>query len=211
MTSARLLVLLVPLALSIAFAVIRPDVRRSMLWAGLLAVPVLLTSPLTFNALDYPIGLIRLVTLFSFGALAAALYEVVFSKYFQLKRQSRRPLLWLIAGPVIFLIGTMITGQVMGPLIFVLLLEIGFILFFRRDLVWDVVFSGFAMAILYVVLLLILVRGLGTPLAETWLGFADPSGLTFFGVPFEEVLLVALFGALWGPMYPAYKDLKLVP
>jgi hypothetical protein len=171
----------------------------------------LLTSPLTFHYFEYPIGLVRLVVLFSLGALAAAGYEAVFRQYFKEPRRSRHVLNWMLAGPIVFLVGTMIAGETFTPLVVTILLELGLILALRRDLLWDVIFSGFAMAIFYLVLLIVLVRVLGMPLTDTWLVANGFSGATWLGIPLEEMVSVALFGALWGPMYPAFKDLKLKP
>lgn len=209
MTSTSLLVTLLPLLLAIVIGILRRDLIRIMFWAGLLAIPVLLSSPLSFHYLEYPLGLMRLVSLFAFGAIAAAGYETIFGKYFKLKGRSRKPLIWMLAGPVIFLVGTIISGQTVGPLIFTLLFELLIVLTRRKDLIWDVLFSGGAMAILYTLLLIVLVRLLGSPLGDSWLVGSLFSGLTVWGIPVEEVVVVALFGALWGPMYPAFKDLKL--
>lgn len=211
MNSLTLLALLLPALLALAIGILRPDLRRVMLWAGVLAIPILLTSPLTFHYLEYPIGLVRLVVLFSLGALAAAAYETIFRQYFKEPRRSRHVLNWMLAGPVVYLIGIMISGETITPLIVTLILELGLVLALRRDLVWDVVFSGFAMAFFYVLLLVVLVRVLGLPLTDTWLVGSGLTGATWIGIPLEEVVVVALFGALWGPMYPAFKDLKLKP
>lgn len=209
MTTLGVIIILVPTMIAAIIAYMRRDLRSSMLWAGLLAVPVLLGFPLTFHLLRFPFGLLRLLTLFSFGAVAAAVYELLFSKYFRLKKRSRRPLLIMLAGPVIVLLGTMAFGQTIGPLVFALLLEIALIVIFRRDLLWDLLFSGFAMAILYTLLVIIATRVLGAPIGSSLLDATAFSGVVVLGIPLEEVAAIALFGALWGPMYPAFKDMKL--
>ncbi len=209
MTSAAFLVLLVPTLLTAVIGYVRPDLRRSMFWAGLLAIPVLLAFPLTFHFINFPFGLLRLLTLFMFGAVAAAIYELVFSKYFRMPGRSRQPLLWMLIGPVVFLFGVMLAGQTIGPLVVALLLEIGLVIAFRRDLLWDLVFSGGAMAVLYVLVVVILIRVVGTPTGSNFIAGSNFSGVTLWGIPWEEILAVALFGALWGPMYPAFKDMKL--
>lgn len=209
MTTVGLAILLIPTILTGAAAYRRPDLRGPMLWGGLLAIPVLLAFPLTFHFLHFPFGLVRLLTLFMFGALAAAAYEIVFRKFFRLHTRSRRPLLWMLLGPVVFLLGVMTTADTVGPLIFALFVEVGLILALRRDLVWDVLFSGGVMAVFYFIVVLILVRVLGAPVGSSTLVQTTFSGFAWLGVPIEELIAVALFGALWGPMYPAFKDLKL--
>lgn len=208
MTSLAVTVLLVPTILAGVIAFRRPDLRRPMVWGGVLAVPVLLAFPLTFHFINFPFGLMRLITLFMFGALAAAAYEIIFSKFFRLHDKSREQLLWMLLGPFVFLLGVMTTGETVGPLIFALIFEIGLILALRRDLVWDLLFSGGAMALFYVLIVIILVRLLSAPVGYSAIVETTFSGLTLIGIPIEEILAVALFGALWGPMYPAFKDLK---
>ncbi len=209
MTTLGVALLFIPTVLAATGAYLRPDLRRPMLWGGLLAVPILLVFPLTFHFLHFPFGLLRLVTLFMFGAVAAAAYEVLFSKHFKLHSRSRQPLLWLLVGPIIFLVGVMSTAETVSPLICALLVEVGIVVAFRRDLVWDVLFSGAAMALFYVSSTFLLVRILGVPSNLGVLAETTFSGFTLLGIPVEEIVAVALFGALWGPMYPAFKDLKL--
>jgi hypothetical protein len=208
MTIAALIVLLVPTVLVAVGAYLRPDVRRPMLWGGLLAIPVLLAFPLTFHFINFPFGLLRLVTLFMLGALGAAAYEIIFSRFFKLHDRSREPLLWMLVGPFIFLLGVMTTSETVGPLIFALIFEIGLIIAMRRDLLWDVLFSGGAMALFYVLVVVGLVRLLGAPVGYSAIVDTTFSGYTLMGIPIEEIMAVALFGALWGPMYPAFKDLR---
>ncbi len=208
MTIVALAILLIPTILVGLGAYLRPDVRRPMIWGGLLAVPVLLAFPLTFHFINFPFGLLRLLTLFMLGALAAAAYEVIFSRFFKLHDRSREPLLWMLVGPIVFLLGVMTTSETVGPLIFALLFEVGLIIALRRDLLWDVLFSGGAMALFYVIVVFALVRLLGAPVGYSAIVDTTFSGYTLIGIPIEEVAAVALFGALWGPMYPAFKDLR---
>jgi len=203
-----LAILLIPTILVGVAAYLRPDLRRAIIWGGVLAVPVLLAFPLTFHFINFPFGLLRLMTLFMFGALAAAAYEVIFSKFFRLHDRSREPLLWMLLGPFVFLLGVMTTGETVGPLIFALIFEVGLILAMRRDLIWDLLFSGGAMAVFYTLVVIILVRLIGAPVGYSAIVDTTFSGLTLLGIPIEEIIAVALFGALWGPMYPAFKDLK---
>lgn len=208
MTGLAIGILLVPTILAGLMSYLRPDLRRAMWWGGMLAVPVLLAFPLTFHFINFPFGLMRLVTLFMFGALASAAYEMAFSKFFRLHDRSREPLLWMLLGPFVFLLGVMTTGETVGPLIFALIFEVGLIFILRRDLLWDLLFSGGAMAVFYIVIVVVLVRILGAPVGYSAIVDTTFSGLTVIGIPIEEIVAVALFGALWGPMYPAFKDLK---
>lgn len=208
MTFVALAVLLVPTILVGFGAYLRPDVRRPMIWGGILAVPVLLAFPLTFHFINFPFGLLRLLTLFMIGALAAAAYEVIFSRFFKLHDRSREPLLWMLIGPIVFLLGVMTTSETVGPLIFALVFEVGLIIALRRDLLWDVLFSGGAMSVFYVIIVFTLVHLLGAPVGYSAIVDTTFSGYTLIGIPIEEVAAVALFGALWGPMYPAFKDLR---
>lgn len=208
MELSNVLFWLLPVIMAVCIALLRPDLRRQMAWAGLLAMPILLFAPIRFHVIGYPLGVVRLIALFCFGALAAALYEILLSKHFQTdKRFSRTWLGWLIVGPVVFLIGLLVFENSTLVLMGSLAIELIIVLSLRRDLIWDALFSSFAVAVLYLLLIIFSVRITGTPIPIDVL--PSFSGVNLWGIPVEELITVAFFGALWGPLYPALKDLRM--
>jgi hypothetical protein len=81
------------------------------------------------------------------------------------------------------------------------------ILVIRKDLVWDLLFSAFSMGVLYFLIFLVIYRGFPGEIQNLWFG-SSLIGITLFSVPIEELLIVMLWGALWGPIYVVIKDLK---
>lgn len=208
---------LLPL-LAIAFGWKRPDLRRQMIWAGFLVLPVLAIQPLISNGfwalLTPQQTLLFLVTRglasFSLAAIAAAVYEGFWRRYFTpAPRPNRHHLLWLLVGPVIFAGLKLLGSSFVFSLVISLLIDLIIGLALRPDLLWDVLFSGLLMGLLYGLLFWLLEAAIPGDLVNLgW--FSLPSGLNFFGLPVEELIIVILFGTLWGPLYVAIKDLRSV-
>ena len=204
--------------IALVIALLRKDLRKEMLWAGLLSLPVLLIKPLIsndfFNVANQNSGIFwfmlqRAIIGFSFGALASAIYESVFHKRISPQRHPHRPkMIWLALGIVVFfafyfLIRTSFVESVIAALVY----DIVILLIIRKDLVWDLIFSGAMLGTLYLIIFSALFRGIPGDSANFW--FSTGSiGLTLFSIPVEELIAVMLFGALWGPLYIAFKDLK---
>lgn len=204
--------------MALVIALFRKDLRREMLWAGLLALPILLIKPLIstdFMNVASQNGGIALFLLeraaisFSFGALASAIYESFLHKKITPKKHPHRPkMIWLALGIVVFiffyfLIGTNFVLSVIAALVY----DIVILLILRRDLIWDLIFSGAMLGVLYFIIFSVLYRGMPGDTHNFW--FSDNSiGVTLLSVPVEEIVAVMLFGALWGPLYIVIKDLK---
>ncbi|OQA04505.1 MAG: hypothetical protein BWY68_00263 [bacterium ADurb.Bin400] len=196
----------------------RRDLRREMIWSGLLALPVLIIKPLSStnfliaassNPNLFLFILERAVISFTFGAIASALYETLLHKRITpIKRPYRSIMLWLAIGPVILMILHIVLNySIIISLLSGLLADILVIIIFRPDLFWDLLFSGLGMGTLYLLIFSITSSTMPGDLNNLW--FTDNMlGLTFFGLPVEEIVAVILFGALWGPLYVAIKDLK---
>jgi len=81
------------------------------------------------------------------------------------------------------------------------------ILLIRADLVFDMIFSGLAMGFLYIFIYLINFATFPGNQAKFW--FTDDLiGVNFLSIPIEEIVVIFLFGALFGPLYAAIKDLR---
>lgn len=191
------------------------DIRRHFVIGGLCALPLIVIDPLLrlgyFEQLSHW-QLFRYfleLALFSFlfGGLSVVLYELVFSTHFtKLRSEKRRylsiSLVGLIIGLLLFLLGAvpLVVSIIIGLSLNVILLII-----FRADLLWDATFSAIGTGMLYAVLFSLVAHGSGT-LSGLW--FTDSlSGATIAGLPFEELVVVALFGAFFGPIYSAIKSL----
>jgi len=194
----------------------RTDLRRPMVWAGLLALPVLAIQPLISNGFwpslttqqVFVFLLSRGVICFSLAAVAAAFYETFWHHHFTKEDQpSRQSLLWLMIGPVIFLGLKLLHWSFVASLLVSLIIDLIIVLTARKDLIWDMFFSGLMMGLLYGVLFWITSAAIPGDLANFgW--FGPPYGLNVFGLPIEEVIIIILFGILWGPIYVAIKDLR---
>jgi hypothetical protein len=194
----------------------RKDLRNDMLWAGIISLPILAVKPLIS---DYPLNVEfqgslilffveRIIILFSFAALASAIYKVTLQKKISPeKHPKRKKLVALICGLIVFSALYTIGFTFIFSILVAMLIDIIIIIVIRKDLIWDMIFSGFSMGILYIILFFISYYRTPGNIENLW--FADRiSGLTLFSVPIEEVVAVILFGALWGPIYIAFKDLR---
>ncbi len=194
------LFLVLPAVLVLLVGLYRKSLWRQMLWSGALSLPII-----AFIGLDWPITILRAIAVFSYAALSSVVYELFFSKHFTSHaNRSRHSFVWLIFGPLIFVVGVMFGFPTLACLIVSLVINLALVIVFWRELTWDAIFSGGAMAILYAIIFIFLGRGFTnfSPI------FSNLSGLTVAGLPIEEVLTVFLFGALWGPLYPAMKDFR---
>lgn len=204
-------------ALATAVFFWRKDLRRAMLWAGLLTLPVILFQPLFYQTLNsLTLGttvqvLERSLLAFSLGALASGMYEVLFGKIMTPQRHpARRKLFWLFGGLAVFVI---LVGGVHVPflraLIIGLAVDLAMIVFVRHDLLWDAIVSGSALAVIYALAFFGTSFGSAASVTNPFV-VSQTSGLTLFSWPLEELLSVFLFGALWGPLYAAVKHDKEV-
>lgn len=196
----------------------KKDLRREMLFAGFLALPILIIKPLitedflqiaASNSGIFLFFLQRILVSFSFGVVASALYEAIFHKRItKEKRAYRHQLIILLAGPLVFLVLKLFLDQTLiYSIVSALLVDLLIILFARPDLIWDAIFSGFFMGILYCIIFIITERAMPGNTQALW--FTDQIlGFTIFSVPIEELIAVILFGALWGPIYVAIKDFR---
>jgi len=204
--------------LALVVFVWRKDLRHKMLFSGLLTLPILFIKPIIatdFSDVARADGgvwlfvLNRAIISFSFGVLASALYEIFFHKHITPIHHPHRPrLLYLLAGPILFfLLYYLLPLPVVTALIISLLIDIIMLAVIRFDLIWDVIFSGTIMGVLYLIIFTVAFGSLPGDLNNLW--FSNQlSGANVFSLPIEELACVALFGALFGPLYIAIKDFR---
>lgn len=197
---------------------LRKDLAREMFIGGLLALPVILIKPVT--SLDfYTVALQnggifvflieRILLGFSFGAISTSIYEIFFHKKITpLKHPLRKKLVWLTLGPLLFLLFQFVFGQVLIISILAgFLVDIIVVILIRKDLIWDMLFSGLCMGILFIIIFTATMRGIPGQTEHLWFSNSF-SGVNLFSLPVEEIITVFFFGALWGPLYIALKDMK---
>jgi hypothetical protein len=202
--------------LAVGIGIKRPDLRRQMIWAGFLVLPVLAIQPLISDGfwplltLDQTIIflLTRATISFFMAAALASIYEGLWRHYFTPPNHpSRRHLLWLMVGPIIFALLKLSGSSFVSCLMVSLLTDLIIVLAARRDLIWDVLFSGLMMGLTYGLVFWVTAAAIPGDLVN--LGWFGPAtGLNVFGLPIEELIIVILYGALWGPLYVAIKDLQ---
>lgn len=141
------------------------------------------------------------------GGLAATLYEWVVAPKFRLRQAETRQYLgiFLIGFSlmlVLFLFSSLSLASCVG---LGLLINIIILVSWRSDLVWDATFSALGTALLYAMVFSWVVNEPGQ-IDGLWFNSAGLSGLTVAGLPIEELLVVACFGAFFGPVYIAAKS-----
>lgn len=189
----------------------RPDIRREMYWAAALAFPIVFLLvqngvPQTFQQVLLTIN--RLLTGVMLATFASIVYELVFRRYLSPSMRSDRWIIkWVMAGPVVFLILALgFNWNWPGALSVAVVIDLGIILLLRRELIWDAIVSAAAVGGLYILVALILTALPGGFLERI---FPSPSWpVSLYGVAIDELILVMLFGALWGPLYAAVKHYR---
>lgn len=148
---------------------------------------------------------------FAIAGIASVIYEVVFKKNI-VKRTDKIPIKKIIVTiailSAIFLASVYIVKlHTFIAAMITLLCPIIYIYIKRKDLIKNSMFSGLLL-ILFSILFYVIVE-LITPgwIAATWSGTI--SGITWFGIPIEDLIWIFFTGALIGPLYEFWKNKKL--
>lgn len=214
----QFLLSLASLIIFIIIFLIKKEMRQQMLWAGMLSFPLfilkVIISPQFFAEIEnfniYFLLLTETIIFgFSFGGIASVIFEIFFHKKLKLiAHPHRRHLNWLIFGPIVFLIGkTVINFSFTTSILLGFLTQAIILIYLRKDLLWDAVFSSLFLGFFYLVfyyLFFIII-----PNSATTLWFSENTGISLFGLPIEEILAILSFGFLWGPLYEGIKDYTL--
>jgi uncharacterized protein YvpB len=199
--AAILSILLVPLAVLLIQHV--PRLRKEMSIAALLSLP-LLGLPLGAGLGLYSGFWWQLVAVITLGALANAVYFCTLRRLVtRVAHPHRLRLRWLVLVPILALLLILFTRL---SLTFASILALGAgviaAALMGGFLVLDALASALGFSLLYTLLYLVLNIPLNgpTPIISSF------SGIQLFSRPLEELLLVAAFGALWGPLCAAFRE-----
>ncbi|MEI6478134.1 MAG: Ig-like domain-containing protein [bacterium] len=185
----------------------RPAAPIRPLWKeGLVAAFVtlpLLGLPLLAGIGFYGSFWWQLVTVFVLGGVADVIYCLTLRRLLTpALHPSRIHLRWLLAGPLLALLLLWLLHVQMlvaAGIALLLILAASFVM--GRALIWDALASALGFGIFYVALYYFLSIPVVGPV-ETISSF---SGIVAAGHPIEEIAMVFLFGALWGPVCAAYR------
>jgi len=198
--------------------ILRKDLRKKMIFASLLCMPLGLSEiffvPWYWNPhrlFNLNPAIESLLFCFAVGGIASVLYEVVFKKHLRKAREKRietKRHLYALAGVFIFsmiffsfifkkdLIYTAIISMALGSVT---------IMISRKDLIKETVLGGFLFLIVYFSLLYLLNTLIFPDIIVRVWNLEHLWGITFLKIPLEEILWAFTFGSLWAPIY---EDLK---
>jgi hypothetical protein len=201
------------IALAALLLIFERKFTKEMLWLGLLSLPAVAIQPLVApgfaQVLLSQYLAVNLLTCFSLGVVAAAVYGRFLRHHFtSITQDSRRHLAGLFIGPVLAILLYLTTDLALS---WILTISFGVVLIAAAvlfaDLIWDVWYSCVLMAAHYVLLLLAIYRAAPTAVADYWFG-TTTLGVNLLGIPFELLVVALLFGSLWGPIYVAIKEIR---
>jgi len=207
--------LLTPIALWVLIK--QPSRRKTLLFGAITTLPVLgflpILSPTYFSAVSVS-QIVQLfasqaLIIFSAGIIASSIYESILRpRTIRSPKASRHFYLT-------FLIGLTLTVTLFDiftvPLITSLLFGLGINLlvavrYFPEEL-YDILFASVLMGLFYVFVYVALLADLPGESGQFWL---TPKllGLNIFGVPWEKLVTVFVYGLFWGPLYVGLKDVS---
>ena len=193
--------------------ILRKDLRREM-WV-MSAIGAIL-SPLALVYLPdywYPehitgpfmLGIEDFLFAFFIAGIGAVLYEVVTNRVHTLcecRRVPKKRIIGIIIMSVLVLLASLYGFKLNS--IYANYLAFGFlfayIIYFRRDLLWQSLVSGFMVALLMFIFYQVWIT-IYPGIIEHWWKLSNISGVLIFGVPFEEIIWGASWGMAGGSIY----------
>ena len=141
---------------------------------------------------------------FLFGGIAATVYEILTRQKLR-KKTTLRPsagnmAMFFVIGSLCFIVPLVIGVPVVYSAIISCFVCGAFYTVFRRDLLRDMIISGFSMGIIYFVVLFIF-SSVFKDIFQAWWNMADAMGIYIWHIPLEEVLIASAIGVLFGPAY----------
>ncbi len=194
---------------------VRPALRKEMLWASVITAPIALSEPLFVPEYWNPPSLFNLAArtgfdiesfIFSFaiGGLGSVLYEAILNEHHQrLKRTQDQ---WfhsfsiLFPLPAFLLLELFTTWNAIYTTSAAMALGGLATMFCRRDLVKHTLVGGLLFTLFYGVVFLFFIIVYPGIVTRIW-NIPALSGTFFLGIPLEEILFAGSFGMLWSSVY----------
>jgi len=192
---------------------IRKDLRKTMLLCSFSFAPLAFLcdlyciswywNPRTLFNSDFSIE--SFISGFAFGGIAAAIYKVAFKMRLRKVKENatRKQTLIFIAIVVIFAfsIGLTLRMTIVHDSIFTAGLGALVIMFFRRDLIKEMILGSILFSVFYFIVLFTINTFISPDwIARTW-NFSFLWGVSFLKIPIEEILWAWSFGLVWAPIY----------
>ncbi len=205
-----------------------PDHRRAMLWASLFTMPFGLTEPLFVPEYWNPPSLFdlagttgfdieSLIFTFGIGGIGAVLYNLVTRQRFHSvptaeKRHSRhRHHIWALAAPFLsFPVLYFFPWNPIYPSIVAMMIGAVANILCRPDLARKTWIGSALFLLYYIVFLQGLEWTVSGYIERVW-NLAALSGIGVAGMPIEELLFAAGFGAYWAGVYEHFTWRRLFP
>jgi len=204
---------LIVLSIWLAVYIYRRDLRQEMLFSGIITIPFGMTEflfvpeywnpPSLFNLIQrYGFGVESVLFAFAAGGLAAVFYEfVVRQKTVKILFDHRLHVL-----PYVFIILLYFILELFFPSktiyngFFSSLAGAILIGYLRKDLIKQIIFSGFYFAVFYFMLFFVFLRFFPQYVTKFY-NLKNFIGLDILGVPFEEIMFAFGLGACWSVFY----------
>ncbi len=195
-----------------------PRHRKAMVWASLFTLPFGLTEPLFVPAYWAPPSLFDLaattgfdiesfIFCFGIGGIGAVLFNILTGRELSLLPSAERTTThhrlhyWALAVPFVsFPILYLFPWNPIYPAILAMALGAGATVLCRPDLAPKVALGAFLFVAYYVIFLLGLEWTAPGYIGRVW-NLEALSGIAIAGLPIEELLFAAAFGAYWSGVY----------
>lgn len=192
--------------------------RRELIVAGLFSILPILAAPLLFSGALVNISVsglwsvlpqLSLAVFMGVGGYAGYhfLLRRVASPVINPNRQKLKYLFWSIV-----LTGVLVIAGLPAVLALAVGVAVNIVvaLLLRYHLVWETLFSGFGLGLLFMVTALIGRYFFPSLLDDLW-QTQNEFGLTFLGLPLLQIAIIILLGLLLGPFFLAMKDSEYSP
>lgn len=201
---------------------VRPSLRKEMLWASVLTLPLGLSEPLFVPEYWNPPSLFNLaartgfdiesfIFCFAFGGLGSVLYEAILNEHHQRLKKARDQ--WfhsfsiLLPLPAFLLLELFTTWNAIYTVSAAMALGGLATMLCRRDLVKHTIVGGLMFTVFYGVVFLVFTTIYPGIVTNVW-NLPALTGTLILGIPLEELLFAGSFGMLWSSVYEHIAGLR---
>lgn len=194
---------------------VRPALRKEMLWASVITAPIALSEPLFVPEYWNPPSLFNLAArtgfdiesfIFSFaiGGLGSVLYEAILNEHHQQLKNVRdhwfHSLSILLPLPTFLLLELLTTWNAIYTTSAAMALGGLATMLCRRDLVKHTIVGGLIFLVFYGSIFLLFTFLYPGIVTQVW-NLPALSGTLILGIPLEELFFAGSFGMLWSSVY----------